>query len=182
MKAPSRSLRKGGSPPSGTIYKEVKMHGRVFVLADRRDILSGDVWTPSEEDVVRAVSGCDYAIEQTEGEFLDDLKWLSDSYGLSIKVEKVGETVVGVLDKECLEKVRSKLEKDKRGRIERVRKELEKEDPDMWRVAYLGYEDSCFYFALRGWGIMNEMDFLQVFLRGHLPEELLVVGSFDYHI
>ena len=160
------------------------MHGRIFVLTEnRKDVLNSNVWMPSKEDIVRAVLGCDYVAKRAEGEFLDDLKWLSDYFGFSaVKVEKIGRTVVGVMNKECSKKMRDKLVSSKRERIERIKSELEKEDPDMWRIAYLAYEDSCFYFALREWGIMNEMDYLRIFLRGYLPEELLVVESFDYHI
>ncbi len=102
-------------------------HGRIFMfVTDRKEIEGDNYYCPFNEEQMREwIPGCDYVCRQNKNEFLDDLVWLSETYG--------------VIDSEGIEKLKEELIKQKRERIEKVKHELEKPESDisMWRVSYV---------------------------------------------
>ena len=163
-------------------------HSRIFELSmDRNKVVKGD-W---EDDIfdesffIESIPGCDYVVKQDEQEFLNDIEWFSEVYNIPIKIDTMGGKKVGIIDKKGVEKLRDDLIKDKHNRIEKIRSLLKKgeEDIDMWDISYVAYQDSDFYFIIvDSPDFNNEMDLLKYYLRKDLPDEIFIVGSYDYHI
>ena len=163
-------------------------HSRIFELSmDRNKVVKGD-W---EDDIfdesffIESIPGCDYVVKQDEQEFLNDIEWFSEVYNIPIKIDTMGGKKVGIIDRKGVEKLRDDLIKDKHNRIEKIRSLLKKgeEDIDMWDISYVAYQDSNFYFIIvDSPDFNNEMDLLKYYLRKDLPDEIFIVGSYDYHI
>jgi len=158
------------------------MHGRIFVIADENSLKKGDRFCPFEEsDMVDWILGCDYVVKESEKDFRESVNWLAKRFNLEISIETKdsdGEKVpVGVLDQKGVKSLIQALEKDRKNRLKAVRDELEKEDPDMWRIAQLSYNDSAFYFVFDN-SFFNEMDFLY---QKEKEYSIFITESYDYH-
>lgn len=165
-------------------------HGRIFeVSLNRKDVERGDYYNPfSDEQIVNAIEGCDYVVKQNNNEFLSDLHWLSETYGILIKTEVLKdldgkEIVIGVIGNKEVKDIRDNLILEKHSRIEKIKDMLKKDerDIDMWNISYEAYKYLGFYFTSND-DFSNEMDFLKYYLLDKIPDEIIILGSYDYHI
>lgn len=161
------------------------MHGTIFVLT-HRDFLEGkDYYCPYEDYEMRdRISGCDCVQKEDDSGFKESIGLLSYVFQLTIPItlmEIDGRNVpVGVLDPANVCKLIQGLEADKRVRIEQVKEEILKCDPDMWKIAYNAYMDSTFYFILAdSIYFCNEVDFPSC-IEGRHP--LYITETFDYYV
>jgi len=164
------------------------MHGRIFVVIDENSLKNGDRFCPFEEsDMVNWIPGCDYVVQESERDFKESVNWLAERFNLDLKIEvkdSDGEKVpVGVLGQDGVKSLIQALEEDRKNRLKAVRKELQKENPDVWKIAQLAYDDSAFYFVLSQGEFSNEMGFLESLkqFQKEYSGSLFITESYDYH-
>ena len=163
------------------------MHGRIFVIDTYRDIKKrGELYEPvwEEWEMARWIPGCDYVCESDR--FSEDCEWFAEIYHLDGHMQRkvmYGQTVYEV----SLEPFIASLKKQREKRIEKIRAELEKDPPDMWRIHYIAWSDSGFWFIIASENSFTpEMGLLEYLERHHkyYPEvsSILITHSYDYHI
>ena len=160
-------------------------HGRIFEFSsDRKKIEAENFDRFDEESLRENINGCDYVNKQSYDKFLDDIEWFFEAYGVSVEMEKIGESIVGIISKEGVEKAKDKISKEKHRRIGMIKYMLEddEENIDMWKISYEAYVSSVFYFVdVDNDDFGNEMDFLK-YCVNKAPKEIIILGSYDYHV
>jgi len=165
------------------------MHGRIFVIDTKEDMQNRGYFyeAPWEcYEMVHFIPGCDYVVREGENRFKDNCMWFAEEYCLKFEediwleqVETNGEeSQVAVVKVAPLTEA---LKKEKLRRLERIKEELEKPDPDMWRIQYEAWTDSGFWFVIPEYRFGPEMELLQ-WLKKESPEEIFITEVFDYHI
>ena len=164
------------------------MHGRIFVIVDEDSLKNGDRFCPFEEhEMMDWIPACDYVLQESENDFKESIEWLSERFNLNLKIElkdSDGEKVpVGVLGQDGVKSLIHALEEDRKNRLKAVKEELQKENPDVWRIAQLAYDDSAFYFVLSQGEFSNEMGFLESLkqFQKEYSGSLFITESYDYH-
>ena len=122
-------------------------------------------------------------------QFNEAIKSFADYYQLPEipirTIEADGERVtVGVLDKRHIQALKKALDEEIAHRLRRVREELEKPNPDLWRIAEVAYNDSPVYFVLLteryDTGLFNEVAFAGLF--DGQDRRLYITETFDFHM
>ena len=166
------------------------MHGTIIVLAVKRTLDEDEHYCPwADYEMRRWIPGCDYVIRDDPAGFQESLQYLDEAYGLDIwrmevTIDGGDRLETGILDRECLQSLMAALQKDKEERLERVRKELGKLEPNMWQIADNAYMDSNVYFVVvtidDGPSFRNEMDFYHSMRNEAGP--LYVVATYRFHV
>ena len=163
------------------------MHGRIFVLDTEEMKKRGEPYECPWEDykLVRFIPGCDYVQQQEESVFESDCKWFAEVYGLKlgedIKIQEV--ELDGEKFKVAKIKVSSLVEalrKNKRERLEEIKREMQKPNPDMWRIHYTAWTDSDFWFVYPDYGFGPEMKLLE-WIERERPGKVYITKTYDYH-
>ena len=137
----------------------------VFVLADKQSLAKGDCYSPfADYELKNSIYGCDWVAElENQREIFEALQDANRHYGDRVfcplsSMLNGEEKFLGIVGfRHLIDKLKSQKEK----RIERVREELERENPDLWRVAQVAYMESQFYFVYAPEAILiNEIDML----------------------
>ena len=157
------------------------MHGRIFVIDTNNliQIRGGELYEPPWEpwEIKDWIPGCDYVVHKPEM-FEEDCQWFKQSYHLDNHCSFIKHNVFEV----AVEPILSALEGEKRRRLDLIRNELAKDNPDMWEIKHLAW-DSGFWFIIWDGSFGPEMDFLErlQIARKEGLERLLIVRSYDYH-
>jgi len=170
------------------------MHSRVFVLATKNEILSGDFEIPAPDEVVEAIPWADYVSGEAMGEEISkDIEWFKGAYGENTIERKETfltqdeEEVIGYkINKEVLLK---KLEENFDRILTRVKGELE-----LWSLknglekSYVienieriaGYSE--FYFFLSGWRTIPETGLYYALWETLKDKDVYIIATIDYHM
>ena len=163
------------------------MHGRIFVIDTYKGIqyrggLYELPWEPWE--MREWIPGCDYVTETED--FEEDCLWLADIYELQnnsgfvlYEDENFGERKLFQIE---LEPFTRALQQNKQKRIEEVKAEIFKPNPDMWRIKHCAW-DSMFWFVWEG-HFEPEMGLLEHLLwlkKKKKDTKILITESYDYH-
>ena len=147
------------------------MHNRIFVIS--REFTEEKGLFPWEEPGTVAMLRVDYIVPSED--FIDDIEWLQDAYGIKVFKERnkyfIPSNEIKIL-KDSLEKIKNE-------RLEKVAEELKKERPSLWRIAYRAWNQYGFFFYMNS-TIWNEMELLEYLERG-IPKRLFILESYDYH-
>jgi len=165
------------------------MHGRIFVIVDEDSLKNGDRFCPFvAADMVDWIPGCEYVVKESERDFKESLNWLSECLNFDLKIEFKDldgkKVLVGTISQDGVKGLIQAIEEEKKIRLRAIREELKKENPDMWRIAYLAYNNNTFYFVLPQGEFSNEMDFLKS-LRQFQKEyngSLFITESYGYQL
>ncbi|MCD6185178.1 MAG: hypothetical protein J7K84_05225 [Deltaproteobacteria bacterium] len=162
-------------------------HGRIFIIADRDSLQEDNHYCPFDEVTMKDwISGCDYVCRQDNlDDFKNDLEWLAKSANTKIKTVTLtvnGEEILtGVFDNEFKNALTNALTKEKQQRLQTVRDEINKENPDMWQIAHTAYNNNCFYFAFTSdMSFENEMGTVD-WLNKNEPASWYITEIYDYH-
>jgi len=170
------------------------MHSRVFVLATKEEILSGDYQIPDSEDVLSAIRYADYVGDISTGEKIkEDIDWFKVIYGQKTINGKVvftpggGDRVVGY--KINVEAFKKALEKIFDEVLEKVREDLEKSknasglDKSLI-IDSIHYTTECggFYFFTSDNSIINETFLYYILERDWKDKDVYIIATIDYHM
>ncbi len=154
------------------------MHSRIFVLAQKINKLDFDD-LPTEYELFDYLShyGIDYVVGDTD--FYDDVEWFKKTYNL--KTEKING-IYKIKKQELIEA----LKREKERRLKKVKELIKKAETDLmsvpaWEISNEIYAQKGFFFYAEGFGIMNEMDMLDDYLRLLKGDNIYILKSFDYH-
>ena len=131
------------------------------------------------------IPGCDYVWkEQDSQDSIESIEWFNDFFHIDISIETVnasGNNIsVGVINPIDIIGIVKALKADKENRLREMRKEVQKDNPDMWCISH-AYMDSAFYFVFTGeTSFDNEMELLESNIK---PEDgpLYITEIYDYH-
>lgn len=157
------------------------MHSRVFVLARNLEEIADNIDALDEVEIAAHIKA-DYAIKESTDKFKRSIEWLKNCYNLSylnfkqLNIEEYGEITVAEIDRDELLKG---LQQQKIERLKKVKEALEKED--LWEIAYWAYNQQGFYFYLKGYGLMNEVDLLESYKDINFENKIFIIRTFDYH-
>ncbi len=160
------------------------MHSLVFCLTTKfdKDELESAYYNLSEEDIINEI-GADYATERESfTEFSEDVKWFSKVYKCPVTWEnyKLGDEeeikVAKVEVKPVLESIKNEIQ----NRLEDIHKELKEENPSLWKIAYIAYNQRESYFYAPGWGLVPMIE-LPDYIAANPGDYIYIVKSFDYH-
>ena len=162
-------------------------HGRIFVITDEDSLHEANYECPFDEVTMMGwISGCDYVCRQDNpDDFIDDLNWLTDSTDAKIDTVTLkidGEEVLaGLFDYSVRKALADVLKKQKQRRLQVVREEINKEKPDMWQIAHVAYNNSCFYFVFTpDMRFENEMGAVD-WLDNNKTALWYITEVYDYH-
>jgi len=163
------------------------MHGRIFVIDTYKGIqyrggLYELPWEPWE--MREWIPGCDYVTESED--FEKDCEWFKQYFHISddqcsfVNLKDVDGETPAVFEV-SVEPVLSTLREYKKRRLEEIKREIQKDDPDMWKIRWLAW-DSGFLFVWEQ-SLDTEMGFLEYLqrLKKENTEKILVIQSYDYH-
>ncbi|MFZ0449061.1 MAG: hypothetical protein WAL98_07435 [Desulfatiglandaceae bacterium] len=164
------------------------MRGTILVLTDKQTLDEDERYCPwTDYEMIPKIPGCDRVVADDEAGFQESLQCLNEAYGLDIQRTTVSvdsvQVEVGILDRECMKSLMQALRESKKERREKVRAELEKPDPDMWRVAYDAYMKSNSYIVVINGddaSFSNEMEFYHSMQNE--PGPLYAVGTYRFHV
>ena len=162
-------------------------HGRIFIIAARDSLQEDNHYCPFDEVTMKDwIPGCDYVCRQDNlDDFKNDLEWLAKSANTKIKTVSLivnGEEILtGVFDNEFKNALTNALTKEKQQRLQTVRDEINKENPDMWQIAHTAYNDNCCYFAfMPDMSFENEMGTVDS-LKNKIKTMCYIIETYDYH-
>lgn len=157
------------------------MHSSVFCLTAYKKEIK-DIYKASlDMEIVESI-GADYATEREDFDaFKKDVGWFSSFYKCSYSIEDFTyENSKIKVAKISVEELKKGLKREKNQRLELIKKELEKEDPDLFTIAYHAYLEKGFYFWAPGYGIEPAV-FLDNYLKANESEYIYIVKTYDYH-
>lgn len=159
------------------------MHSRVFVICNKKEEIEDFKNSSIEEEILNGVIGADYAQKQEEYEnFKEDVEWFSQYYKTPAEIKREEDGVFyAEVDANAFYEA---LQREKKKRIERIRKLLKAPDPDLYNLAQTAYYEKSFFFVLNGIDVVPEVDtYLFEFLEDTIKKggKIYIATTWDYH-